>query len=332
MSNIKVSVGILGLGAFVPEKILDNSMLEKMVDTSDEWIVKRTGVKQRRILEDKVLSHTMGSKAAKLAIENAGCKPEDIELIIVSTSTPDYITPNMGSLIQADIGAVNAAAFDISAACSGFIYGLKIGSQFVQTGTYKKVLVISCESLSRYVDWQDRATCILFGDGAGAVVIGEVEEGYGILADEIGTDGKMADVITIPSVFFTERDLEVRQNDNKRVLWMDGSSVMKFAVRILTQSTQSVVEKAGLTMKDISLVIPHQANIRILEGAAKRLELRDDQIVITIDKYGNTSSSSVVLALDDAIKNGRVKKGDNIVIVGFGGGLTWGATLIKWSI
>ena len=332
MSNSNISVGILGLGAFVPEKILDNSMLEKMVDTSDEWIVKRTGIKERRILEDNVLSHTMGSNAAKLAIENAGCKAEDIELIIVSTSTPDYITPNMGSLIQADIGAVNAAAFDISAACSGFIYGLNIAKQFIQNGAYKKILVISCESLSRYVDWQDRATCILFGDGAGAAVVGEVEAGYGILADEIGTDGKMADAITIPSVYFTEKDLEVRLNENKRVLWMDGSSVMKFAVRIMTQSTLSVIEKAGLTINDVSLVIPHQANIRIIEGAAKRLELRDDQLVITVDKYGNTSSSSVILALDDAIKSGRVQKGDNIVLVGFGGGLTWGATLIKWSI
>lgn len=327
-----VSVGILGIGSFVPEKTLTNSDLEKMVDTTDEWIKKRTGISERRILEENTPIHSMAVEAAKRAISDSGISAEEIDLILVSTSTPDYLTPSASCIVQKETGAVNAAAFDIAAACSGFIYGLTVAEQFIKTGYYKKVLLIGSEGMSRAVDWGDRKNCVLFGDGAGAVVLGEVEGGYGILSTYIASDGAAGDCITIPCLYLPEKDLERRSEySNKLSLWQDGQEVFKFAVKVMPVATEKVLEKAGATLEDIKYIIPHQANSRIIESAAKRLGVGMEKIYTTIQKYGNMSSASIPVAMDDAYREKCLKKGDNLVLVGFGGGLTWASALVRWS-
>jgi 3-oxoacyl-[acyl-carrier-protein] synthase-3 len=325
-------VGVLGLGMSVPDKVLTNSDLEKMVDTSDEWITKRTGISERRVLEKDVPASELGYKAARMALEDADLKPEDIDLIIYATITPDYTTPSMACTVQDKLNAVNAAAFDLNAACTGFVYSITVAEQFIQTGYYKKVLVIGCDALSKVVDWKDRNTCVLFGDGAGAVVLGKVEKDYGILSSRIGSDGSMGKLLTIPCFYLEdEKEMEKRLHDNKRVIWMGGNEVFKFAVKVMEQSTLEVAEKANLTMDDISYIIPHQANKRIIDGAAKRLKINKERVVENISKYGNTSAATIPIALFETYKEGKLKKGDNIVVVGFGGGLTWAAALIKWN-
>jgi 3-oxoacyl-[acyl-carrier-protein] synthase III len=332
INNFNKSVGILGIGSSLPEKILTNQDLEKMVDTSDEWITKRTGIARRRILDENVPAYTLGLEASKKALENAGMDAENLDLIIVSTETPDYLTPTTACILQRNLGAKNAAAFDMNAACSGLIYGITIAKQFILTGYYKNILVVGCEGLTKVVDWKDRNTCVLFGDGAGAVVIGEVEKGYGIFATDIGAVGELGHNITIPCCYISKEDIEIRKHENKRVLWMNGGEVFKFAVKAMSDSTSKVVEESGLTIDKIKYIIPHQANIRIMEGAAKRLGIKTDRIISKIHEYGNNSSASVPVALNDTIKEGLIKRGDYIVIVGFGGGLTWAAALIRWSI
>jgi 3-oxoacyl-[acyl-carrier-protein] synthase III len=324
-------VGILGMGSYFPEKVLSNFDLEKVVETSDEWIVKRTGMSERRILDKSIPSNEMGVKAAQGAIEDAGITAEDIDLIIVTTEAPDYLTPSMSCLIQSKIGATKAAAFDLNAACSGFVYGLTVAQQFIRTGYYKYILLVGCEALSRVVDWKDRNTCVLFGDGAGAAVVGPVEDGYGVLSTHIGANGSMGHNITLPCCHFNETDAEKRIHDQKQVIWMDGSEVFKFAVRIMNIATNKALESAGLTIDDIDLIVPHQANIRIVEGAAKKLGVSPEKVFVNLQKYGNISSASIPVALNEAYKEGKIKKGDNIVLVGFGGGLTWASTVIKWS-
>jgi len=323
--------GILGTGRCLPDKILTNAELENMVDTSNEWILQRTGISERRILDKNIPLHELGIKAAEKALEDAGLTSEAIDLIIVTTEAPDYLTPSMSCLIQNGIGATKAAAFDINAACTGSVYGLTIANQFISTGFYKYVLVVSCEALSRIVDWKDRSTCVLFGDGAAALVVGPVEKGYGILASHIGADGSLGPNITVPCCYINDEDLSKRLSENKMVLWMDGSEVFKFAVRVMVQATKNVLEQTGISIDDIKLIIPHQANIRIIDNAAKRLNITSDRIFTNVHKYGNTSSASIPIALDESVKEGLIKKGDNIIMVGFGGGLTWAATLIKWS-
>lgn len=324
-------VGILGLGMSVPDNILTNSDLEKMVETSDEWITKRTGISERRILENGKASSELGYLAAKQAIEDAKLSPEDIDLIIVATITPDYSTPSMSCIIQNKLNAYKAAAFDINAACTGFVYGMTIAEQFIKTEYYKNVLVIGCDGLSRVVDWKDRNTCVLFGDGAGAAVLGRVEDGFGILATKIGADGSLGNLLTIPCYHIDESDIEKRLHENKHVIWMGGNEVFKFAVKVMEQATIDVMEKAGFTIEDISLIIPHQANKRIIDGAAKRLKISNERVVENLSKYGNTSAATIPVALYETYKTGKIKKGDNIVLVGFGGGLTWAAGLIKWN-
>jgi len=303
-----------------------------MVDTSDEWIIKRTGITQRRLLEDDVPGFTMAVEAAKNALSNSGLNASDIDLIIVSTTTPDYLTPTTSCIIQKEIGARNAAAFDMNAACTGFLYAVTVAKQFVETGYFKHVLVVSCEAMSKVVDYTERKTCVLFGDGAGAVVIGEVEDGYGILSTYIAADGTDGMNITIPCLHMPEIELEKRINYNKKnALWQDGSEVFKFAVRTMPVAVEKVIENTGLNVNDIKYIIPHQANIRIIEGAAKRLQISMDKVYTTIDKFGNISSASIPVALDDACRHKCINKGDSIVLVGFGGGLTWGSALLKWS-
>jgi 3-oxoacyl-[acyl-carrier-protein] synthase III len=326
----KSSVGIIGIGSYTPADILSNSDLEKMVDTSDEWIVKRTGIKERRIYDKSKPNREMGLEAAKIALKDSGLSASEIDLIIVATCTPDYITPSASCFIQGQLGA-KAAAFDLNGACSGFVYALDVASQFLMNDTYKNVLVVACEALSRVTDYKDRNTCVLFGDAAGAVVMSKVEEGYGILAVETGSDGSNGNLITLPFTYSCNSDLEVRLNEKKNSLWMNGTEVFKFASRIMPQAVTEVLAKASLQQSDIDLIIPHQANIRIIDSAAKKLGIPPEKVFINVEKYGNTSAASIALALSEAYEQKKVKKGDIIVLVGFGGGLTWGAAAIKWS-
>jgi len=331
LSNSISGVGILGIGSCLPEKVLTNYDLEKMVDTSDEWITKRTGISERRILDDDTPTYGLGVTAARKALEDAGLTAEQIDLIIVTTEVPDYLTPSTACIIQREIGAVNAAAFDMNAACSGFAYALTISRQFIETGFYKHILIVCCEGLSKVTDWKDRNTCILFGDGAGAAVIGKVEKDYGILSTYIGADGNLGHNITVPCCFISDTDREKRLNGTERTLWMDGAEVFKFAVKIMEEASLKALELAGMTLDDIKMIVPHQANIRIVDGAAKRLKVPSEKIYTNLQKYGNISSASIVVALDELIKSGAVRKGDNLVLVGFGGGLTWGSAVLKWN-
>lgn len=325
------NVGIAGIGSYVPERVLTNSDLEKMVDTSDEWIKTRTGIEQRRIARDDESTSDMAYNAAVKAISNAGLTPEDIDLIIVATITSDMYTPSTACKVQERLGAKRAAAFDVSAACTGFIYGITTASQFILTGYYKNALVIGADKLSSIIDWKDRNTCVLFGDGAGAVVLHAADNGSGILSTNLGADGNIGKYLTAPSCHITDEERERRNPDSARTIWMDGSEVFKFAVRIMASTTKKALEDANLNTSDVSLIIPHQANIRIIEGAAKRLDIPMENIYINIDRYGNMSAASIPVAIDEAVKEGKVNKGDLIVLVGFGGGLTWGSAVIKWD-
>ncbi len=323
--------GIIGIGSCLPENVLTNSDLEKMVDTSDEWIIKRTGIRERRILDKGQPAYSIGYEAALRAIEDAGISAEDIDLIIVATETPDYLTPSTACILQGKLGARNAAAFDLNAACTGMIYALSVARQYVSSGTYRYVLVVCCEGLSKVTDWQDRKTCVLFGDAAGAVVIGEVEEGYGIIDTYLGSDGEAGRCLTIPCCHMDESDIEKRTHENKRVLWMDGSEVFKFAVRIMEHATEKILDLTGTLPGDLKMIFPHQANVRIIEGALKRLGISDENMMPVIHKYGNISSASIPVSIDEAYRAGRLLKGDKILLVGFGGGLTWGSAIIRWN-
>ena len=322
--------GIIGLGMYLPDNVLTNAELEKMVDTTDEWIVTRTGIKERRIASSDEATSDMAVNAAKAALKDANLKPEDIDLIIVATITPDMFFPATACLVQAKLGARTVPAFDISVACSGFIYGLAIASQFIALGTYKHALVIAAEKLSSITDWNDRATCVLFGDGAGAAVLGPVEEG-GILSISLGADGNKGDLIMLPAggsrIPATKESVDARLHFIK----MNGTELFKHAVKIMADAALGATNPLGLKAQDIKLVIPHQANIRILNAAAKRMGLRPDQIYLNIEKYGNMSAASSAVALVEAVKKGLIKKGDKIVLDAFGGGLTWGAMVIEWS-
>ncbi len=325
MANAK----IIGVGGYVPEKVYDNAYMESIVDTSDEWIVRRTGVKERHISADDEYTTDMAEIAAKRAIENAGVTPLDIDLIIFATVTPDYFTPSCACVLQRSLGAVNAAAFDYNAACSSFVTGLIIAKQFIQTGTYKHVLVVCADVLSKATDYTDRATCVLFGDAAGAAVVAASEE-TGIMTTDMGADGTGALAITSLAFRNDEEETEKRVAHRKESIWMAGQSVMKFAVKAMADASIKVIEEAGLTWDDISLVIPHQANYRIVDSAIKRMGITEDKVYLTLEKYGNTSASCIPVALSEAAAKGRIKKGDKIVLVGFGGGLTWGAALLEW--
>ena len=320
------------MGSCVPKKILTNFDLEKIVDTSDEWILKRTGISERRILEENEPVYKLGAEAAKQAIADSGVKPEEIDLIIVTSSTPDYLTPSTSCIIQKETGALKAAAFDLTAACTGFIYGITVAQQFIQNGFYKYVLVVSSEGMSKVTEWKDRNSCVLFGDGAGAAVLGKVENGYGIISTYIDADGIQGNNITIPCLYVPEEDVARRVNyENKRTLWQEGQEIFKFAVRIMPSATEKVLKDAGIKLEDLKYIIPHQANIRIIDSATKRLGIDPEKVYTTIRKYGNISSASIPVALADAYQEKCLTKGDYLVFVGFGGGLTWGATLLKWS-
>ena len=273
----------------------------------------------------------MGIEAAKRALEDSKLHAEDIDLIVFATVTQDYMTPSSACIVQGAIGAKNATAFDINAACTGFIYAMVVAEQFISNGMYKHVLVIGCEGLSKVTDWKDRNTCVLFGDGAGAVVLGQVDEGYGILNSFLGSDGSAGMNITLPSLYLTDAEKEKRPNDKYNSLWMDGTEVFKFAVKAMSAATLRVLDDLNMTVDDLQHIFPHQANTRIIDGAIKKLGVPDDKLHYIIQKYGNISSASIPVALDEANKEGKLKKGDNMVLVGFGGGLTWGSILLKWA-
>ena len=309
-----MNAGIIGIGRYLPEKIVTNADLEKIMDTSDEWIRTRTGIEERRIADDNTNTSDMGFAAAQKAIEDAGITPEDIDLILVATVTPDQPFPSVACMLQERLGAKKAAAMDVSAACAGFMYGIVTGKQFVEAGVYKHVLVVGVEKLSKITDWNDRNTAVLFGDGAGAVIVGEVSEGRGILSFELGADGTGA-----------------KHLYQDEYIIMNGREVFKFAVRQMGESCINVLEKAGLTKEDVDFLIPHQANIRIMEASRQRLELPIEKMSKTVHKYGNTSAASIPISIVEELEAGKIKDDDLIVMVGFGGGLTWGAIAIRWG-
>ncbi len=329
MMNMK-SVGILSTGKYVPEKILTNADLEKMVETNDEWIVTRTGMKERHIAREDQASSDLAYEAALIALKKANLAPEDLDLILVATITPDSAFPSTACILQNRLGAKKAAAFDLSAACSGFIYGLASASNFIATGMYKNALVIGAECLSKITDYTDRNTCILFGDGAGAVVLGEVPEGRGFLSFELGADGSGGELLKLAGGGSRMPSSQSTVDNKQHYIYMAGSEVFKFAVRIMGNAAEEVLRKAGLEKSDIDLLVPHQANIRIIQSAVHRLNLPEEKCMINLHKYGNVSAASIPLALAEADEEGRIKPGDCVVLVGFGGGLTWGATAIRW--
>ncbi|OXS77096.1 3-oxoacyl-ACP synthase [Lysinibacillus sp. KCTC 33748] len=311
-----MNAGILGIAKYVPEKVVTNFDLEKIMDTSDEWIRTRTGIEQRHFAADDQETSDLAVAAAKEAIEKAGISPEEIGLILVATVTQDQNFPSVACMVQEQIGAVNAAAMDQAAACAGFIYSLVTAKQFVESNAYKYVLVVGVEKLSKVLDWEDRNTAVLFGDGASAAIIGPVSEGRGILSFELGADGTGG-----KNLYLTQQD----------TIAMNGREVFKFAVRQMGESAMNVLEKAGLTKEDVDFLVPHQANIRIMESARERLELPPEKMSKTIHKYGNTSAASIGISLVDELEAGKIKDDDLVVLVGFGGGLTWGAVTMRWG-
>jgi 3-oxoacyl-[acyl-carrier-protein] synthase-3 len=309
-----MNAGIIGIGRYLPEKVVTNADLEKIVDTSDEWIRTRTGIEERRIADDSIDTSDMAYESALKALDNAGIEAEDLDLILVATVTPDKPFPSVACMLQERLKASKAAAMDISAACAGFMYGIITAKQFIETGAYNNVLVVGVEKLSKITDWNDRNTAVLFGDGAGAAVIGQVSDGRGILSFELGADGTGA-----------------KHLYQDEYIIMNGREVFKFAVRQMGESCINVLEKAGLSKEDVDFLIPHQANIRIMEASRQRLELPVEKMSKTVDKYGNTSAASIPIALVEELEAGKIKDDDLLVMVGFGGGLTWGAIAIRWG-
>ncbi|SDW28555.1 beta-ketoacyl-ACP synthase III [Paenibacillus sp. CF384] len=323
-------VGIIGTGKYVPERILTNKDLEQMVETNDEWIVTRTGMRERRIAAPDQATSDLALHASKKALEAAGISAEELDLIIVATITPDMFFPSTACLLQEKLGAKKAAAFDLSAACSGFIYGLATASNMIATGMYKHVLVVGAECLSRITDYTDRNTCILFGDGAGAVVLGQVAEGRGFRSFELGADGAGGELLKVCAGGSRTPSSPESIENKQHYIYMAGNEVYKFAVRIMGNAAEEALRKAGLDKSKIDLLIPHQANIRIIQSALNRLDLSEEKCMINLDKYGNVSAASIPIALAEAVEQNRVKEGDHLVLVGFGGGLTWGASVLVW--
>ncbi len=325
-----MAFGILGVGSYVPERVLTNHDLEKMVETNDEWIRTRTGISERRLVAPGQATSQMGAEAARRALENAGLEPGDIDLVITGTFSPDRLMPSAACLIQAQLEIPSGAAFDVNAACSGFVTGLSVAHGLLCNGVAKRALVIGADSTTRFIDFEDRGTCVLFGDGAGAVVLGEVEEGSGILGEFLSANGRMADAITIYGGGSMNPPSHEMVDRREQFMRMSGNDVFKFAVRILSESLTSAAERAGIEVDDLKWVIPHQANIRIIEGAMKRFHIPHDRYIINLDRYGNTSAASVPLAFDEAVRDGRIQRGDLIGLVAFGAGLTWGATIVRY--
>lgn len=325
---------IIGTGSYMPEKVLTNDDLSKIVDTSDEWITSRTGIKERRIAAPEQATSDLASEAARRAMESAGVSPEEIQLIIVATVTADMFFPSTACFVQKKIGAVNAVCFDVSAACSGFLYALQVARHFINTGNRTTALVIGAEKLSSLINWKDRNTCVLFGDGAGAVVIRREDEGIEapgrVLSTVMGTDGTLADVLKVPGGGSACPITAENVDSHPNTIHMEGRETFKHAVTRMLEASQQALEMAGLSASDVALVIPHQANARIISAIAERLNLPLDRVFMNLDKYGNTSAATIPVALDEANKAGRLKKGDVILLVAFGGGFTWASSVVRW--
>jgi 3-oxoacyl-[acyl-carrier-protein] synthase-3 len=321
---------ILSVGSYVPERILSNADFEKMVDTSDEWITSRTGIKERRIAAKNESTSDLAAKAARQALERAKISPDEVDLIIVATITPDMPFPSTACLVQQKIGALRAAAFDIEAACSGFIFALEIGQQFIMSQTYDTVLVIGAEKLSSIINWSDRNTCVLFGDGAGAAVLRNRPQAHGLLTACMGADGSRAGLLCMPGGGSSCPPTHESLAAGLHYLRMDGKETFKYAVTAMQTAAEEVLKRCELDIKQIDCVIPHQANLRIIDAVTERLGAKPEQVFVNVHKYGNTSAASVAIALDDAVQSGRVKRGDLVLLIVFGAGLTWGAAVIEW--
>ena len=327
----KRSAAIIGTGFYVPERVMTNHDMEKIVDTSDQWIVERTGIKERHIAADDVATSDIAYEAASRALKDAGITADELDLVVVATLTPDHPTPSTASLLQKRLGATHAAAFDLQAACSGFVYAITVAAQFIENGFYKKVLVIGAETLSKYIDWEGRNTCVLFGDGAGAAVFAAAEDGSGILSFDLGSDGRGPELLGIPgggTRYPADEDTIARKVNR---IHMDGKEVFRFAVKALPATLKRSLEKAGVSAEDLNWIVPHQANIRIIEAASKRLAQPLDRFVINIERYGNISAASIPIALAAANAAGKLKKGDLVALAGFGAGLTWASCVMRWA-
>ena len=324
------TVSIIGTGSYVPEKVLTNDELSKMVDTTDEWITTRTGIKERRIAAEGEQTSDMAAKAALKAIEQAGISPEEIDMILVATATPDMLFPATACFVQVKIGAKNAACMDISAACAGFLYGVEIAQQFITTHAYNTVLVIGAEKLTSITNWDDRNSCVLFGDGAGAAILRHRGGTHGVISTHMGSDGNYTDILYMPGGGSKCPITKDNADQKLATIHMSGREVYKQAVTAMFNSAKIALDKAGLTIDDIACMIPHQANLRIIEAIGDRLGISPDKVFVNLHKYGNTSAAAVAIALDEANRTGRIKAGDYILMVVFGGGLTWASTVIEW--
>jgi 3-oxoacyl-[acyl-carrier-protein] synthase-3 len=324
---------ISGWGMYVPERVLTNADLERVVDTSDEWIVSRTGIRERHVVSDeRETTATMAVRAARAALRVANLPPSQVDLVIVATTMPDYPFPATACLVQDALGAVHAGAFDLGAACSGFIYALSLATGFIRSGSADHVLVVGSETLSRMMDWTDRNTCVLFGDGAGAVVLSASTTRCGVLASELGSDGSGGELLIVRAGGSRVPASHDTLSNGQHYLWMNGREVFRFATTIMPKATEAVVRKAGWQLADLSLVIPHQANIRIINASIKRLGMLPERFFVNVERYGNTSAASIPIALCEAVAQGRLQPGDKMVLVGFGAGLTWAAAAVEWGM
>jgi len=324
---------IVGWGMYVPERVLTNDDLAAILETSDEWIQARTGIKERRFADEKETTAVLGVKAARRALELTDILPHEIDLIVVATSTPENIFPSTASMIQHWLGASKAGAFDLSAACSGFVYGLDMAAQAIRSGSIDNAIVIGAETMSRVMNWQDRSTCILFGDGAGAVVLQAREHQAGVLSTVLRSDGSGYDLLGIPALGTSEIRSQDGVHDRRlHKMYMSGGEVFKFATRVIKSSVLESLHKAHVKLDDVKLIVPHQANKRIIQAAARSLNVDESRFVTNLDRYGNTSAASIPIALVEALDSGRVNDGDYIVLIGFGGGLTWASSVIRWAI
>jgi len=328
--SARISASIVSTGMYVPSRVLTNAELEKMVDTTDEWIMSRTGIRERRIAADDEFTSDMGAKAAQQALELGGVDAQEIDLIIVATCTSDTVFPSTACYIQSKIGAMRAAAFDVQAACSGFLYALVTADQFIAAGVYKTVMVVGAEKLSSIVNWQDRNTCVLFGDGAGAVILRHRDGGRGLLAYDLGADGSQTNILSVPAsgcrLPITPEVLDQRLN----YLQMSGKEVFKYAVTAMNRSTEICLEKAGVKPEQIRWFVPHQANFRILDAVAQRMNVGMEHFVMNLDRYGNTSAACMPIALHETVTAGKLDRGDLVLMVSFGGGLTWASVILEW--
>lgn len=324
------TVSITGTGSYAPERVLTNADLEKMVDTTEEWIVSRTGMQKRHIAADGETTSDMGAEAAKKAIEDAGLTAADVDLIVAPTITPDMPWPNTGCLIQHKLGAVNAFCMGLEAACSGFVYGIETARNYVATGAVETALVVAAEKMSSILDWEDRGTCVLFGDGAGAAVLQANDKGCGIMGTVMGSDGSLSNLLMVPAGGSRMPTSEKTIKERLHYLKMNGRETYRHAVTEMTEAAQAVLSRCGMTVDDVDWLIPHQANMRIIQAVAQRLGVPLERFVINIEEYGNTSGATIGLALDEAVKDGRIKQHDNVLLVAFGGGFTWGALVMEW--